>query len=313
MSTADPKSIVGLEGLIAAGVALEKVATGATWSEGPLWIPERNALRWSDIPGNRILEYSTGTGDVTVYQTEVEFTNGRTRDHDGSVIQCSHGRRHIERDRDGVVTVIVDQWQGARFNSPNDVIVKSDGSIWFTDPPYGIRVVVEGHPGEREYGDCYVFRHDVQTGETHPVILDIEEPNGLAFSPDETILYVADTSVLLREDGTGNHHIRAYDVQDNQCKNGRVFAEIEKGVSDGFRVDLNGNVWTSSLDAVLVYDPSGQLLGRIPVPEKVANICFGGPDGSDLYIAASTSIYRVKTLTRDAAVGLIEVLDVTTL
>jgi gluconolactonase len=198
--------------------------------------------------------------------------------------------------------VLVDHYGAARLNSPNDVVVASDGAIWFTDPPYGIVQPAEGHPGEREYDDCYVFRFDPATGELTPVVIDMEEPNGLAFSPDESLLYVADTSAALRTDGGGNHWIRVYDVQDGRrCKNGRVFAEVNPGVADGFRVDVHGNVWTSSADSVQVYAPDGELLGKIPVPETVGNLCFGGPARDTLFIAATTSLYRLRTRTRGAA------------
>ncbi|SMG41138.1 SMP-30/gluconolactonase/LRE family protein [Agreia pratensis] len=290
----------GLSGLIPTGAELAVLATGATWSEGPVWMPSTQSVRWSDIPGNRILEYSAVNRSVSVYASDVEFTNGRTLDHDGSVIQCSHGRRRIERDRDGVVTPIVDSYNGVRLNSPNDVVVAADGSIWFSDPPYGIVVSIEGHPGEREYGDNFVFRHDVDTGDTRPVVIDVEEPNGLAFSPDGSILYVSDTSAALRTDG-GNHHIRAYDVDGTRCKNGRIFAVIGDGISDGFRVDIEGNVWTSTASGVSVYSPDGRSLGHIAVPEVVSNLCFGGPDGTTLFITASTSLYSIATSTRDAA------------
>lgn len=294
-----------IDGLIAADAALVVRATGATWSEGAVWLPKSRSVRWSDIPGDRILEYSTVDESLSVYATEVEFTNGRTLDLDGSVIQCSHGLRRIERDVDGVVTAIVDSYNGARLNSPNDVVVASDGTIWFSDPPYGIIVAIEGHPGVREYGDHFVFRHDPKTGETRAAVIDIEEPNGLAFSPDETLLYVSDTSAATHTDGGGNHHIRVYDVDiaSGRVKNGRVFAVIEEGLSDGFRVDVDGNVWTSSGTGVLVYSPSGELLGMIPVPEKVANLCFGGVDGTELFIVATTSLYSIPTLTRDAAIA----------
>jgi gluconolactonase len=293
-------AIVGLGGLVDPDAVVTRLATGGVWVEGAVWIPARRSVRWSDIPGNRILEYSLESEAMTVYQTDVEFTNGRTLDHDGSVIQCSHGRRQVERDVDGVVTPIVSSWNGVRFNSPNDVVVASDGSIWFTDPDYGITVAAEGHPGELEYGDHYVFRHDPASGETTPVIMDMEEPNGLAFSPDGQTLYVSDTSAAGRSDGLGNHHIRAYDVRNGLCKNGRVFAVIEPGLSDGIRVDVAGNVWTSSANGIHVYDPSGAGLGFIPVPEVVANLCFGGDDGTDLFIVATTSLYHVPTLTSQA-------------
>jgi gluconolactonase len=289
----------GLDHLIPSTARLVKLATGATWSEGPVWIPESQTVRWSDIPGNRILQYSTLDGSTSEYATNAEFTNGRTLDHDGSVIQCSHGNRRVERDRDGVVTSLVDSYNGVRLNSPNDVVVAPDGSIWFTDPPYGITVAVEGHPGEREYGDCYVFRYDPESGQLRPGVIDMFHPNGLAFSPDGSILYVSDTDDAARNNG--NDHIRAYDVIDGRCKNGRGFASVDDGVSDGFRVDVHGNVWTSAGDGVHVFDASGTWLGRIAVPEKVANVCFGGPDGTDLFIAASTSVYGIATTTTDAA------------
>jgi len=289
----------GLDGLVPESATLVALATGATWSEGPVWMPQSQTVRWSDIPGNRILEYSTIDGSTSVYATDVEFTNGRTLDRDGTVIQCSHGRRRVERDDNGVVTGLVDSYNGVRLNSPNDVVVGSDGSIWFTDPPYGITVAVEGHPGEREYGECYVFRFDPGSRELHPVITDMAEPNGLAFSPDGAILYVSDTADGSRRNGS--EHIRAYDVVDGRCTNGRGFVSVDTGVSDGFRVDVDGNVWTSAGDGVHVYDPSGRWLGRIAVPETVANVCFGGSNGDDLFIAASTSLYGIRTSTRDAA------------
>lgn len=287
--------------LVPAGAALRQVATGATWSEGPVWLPAPEVLRWSDIPANRILELDPATGRTSVHRTDVEFTNGRTLDLDGAVVQCSHGRRSVEREVDGVVTTLVDSWQGRRLNSPNDVVVASDGAVWFTDPPYGIVQAHEGHLGEREYGANHVFRLDPGTGELRAVITDMEEPNGLAFSPDESLLYVSDTSAALRTDGTGNHHIRVYDVTpDATCENGRVFRVIENGLSDGFRVDEAGRVWTSAGPVVLVLAPDGELLATIDVPETVGNLCFGGPEGTDLFIAASTSIYHLPTLTRDA-------------
>jgi gluconolactonase len=293
--------VENLEGLVPAGAQLRRLATGATWSEGALWLADRNAVRWSDIPANRILEYSFAAGSVATYRDNVEFTNGRTLDLEGAVVQCSHGLRRVEKDVDGVVSVIVDSYDGHRFNSPNDVIVASDGTIWFTDPPYGIAESArEGHPGTREYGDCFVFRHDTRSGETTAVILDVEEPNGLAFSPDETLLYVSDTSGAA-DPTRGNRHIRVYDVVDGRCKNGRVFTVIDEGVSDGFRVDEHGNLWTSSAIGVQVFSAAGIRLGTIPVPEVVANVCFGGFSGTDLFIVATTSLYMIETLAHDAA------------
>jgi gluconolactonase len=282
--------------LVRPGTAVEWLGGDAVWSEGPLWLPQDDAVIWSDIPGNRILRWSEATGEVSVERTDVEFTNGRTLDLQGRVVACSHGRRAVERtEHDGTTHVLVDRYGAARLNSPNDVVVASDGTIWFTDPPYGIVKPEEGHPGEREYSDHYVFRFDPATAELAPVILDVEEPNGLAFSPDERLLYVSDTSVALR--GDGNHCIRVYDVIDRRrCKNGRVFATISPGLADGFRIDRHGNVWTSSEDSVQVYAPEGTRLGRVPVPERVGNLCFGGAEGNIIYIAATTGLYRLPTL-----------------
>jgi gluconolactonase len=288
-----------LSDLLPHGTDLDKVFTGAIWSEGPCWIPSRKSLRWSDIPNNRILEYFPETRETKTYKSDVEFTNGRTLDLDGTVLQCSHGLRHIERDTDGVVTTVIGKYDGVRFNSPNDIVVSRDGVIWFTDPPYGIIVEIEGHPGVKEYEDCFVFAFDPKTQKLRPVVTDVEEPNGLAFSPDESILYVADTSVLFKT--TGNHHIRAYDMQDGRAKNGRTLIDIKEGVIDGFRVDKKGNLWCSSEIGVQIFTPAGIHIGTIPTPEKVGNLAFGGDDGTDLFIAANTSLYHIKTSTQDAA------------
>jgi gluconolactonase len=294
-------AVVDKAGVIPIGVELIRVVTGARWSEGPVWLPDRAVLRWSDIPLNRILEVDPNVGELIVHRRDVEFTNGRTLDLEGRVIQCSHGRRAIEREVDGEVETLVDSFSGVRLNSPNDVIVASDGAIWFTDPPYGIMQAHEGHLGEREYGGNFVFRFDPPTGAITPAITDMDEPNGLAFSPDQTILYVADSAATLRG-GAGNHHVVAYDVSvDFTCSNPRVFAEIEPGVPDGLRVDIEGRLWISSSDSVQVFLPTGERIARIPVPERVGNLCFGGPDGSILFIAAGTSIYSIPTSTRQAA------------
>jgi gluconolactonase len=201
----------------------------------------------------------------------------------------------------------VADWAGTAFNSPNDVVVKRDGTIWFTDPSYGIRKPGEGHPGDLEYGDHYVFRFDPRDATVTPVVIDVEMPNGLAFSPDESLLYVADSGIS-PPDGVrdptrpGGHSIHCYDVFDGRrCKNGREFVEVSPGLPDGFRVDGTGNVWTSSLDAVQVFSPAGELVERVPVPEKIGNLCFGGVDGRTLYITATTSLYRIRTTVRDAA------------
>lgn len=275
--------------------SLERLWTGATWSEGPAWIPTTARLRWSDVVGNRILEYDAATGEVSEYARAVEYVNGRTLDLAGDVVQCSHGLRRVERDAGGLVTSIVDRFEGRRFNSPNDIVVGSDGALWFTDPPYGLGADGrEGHPGEQEYGGCFVFRFDERTGELRAEITDMVHPNGLAFSPDESLLYVADTS--------GPLDIRVYDVVDGRVAagSGRSFAAVRPGASDGFRVDVDGRVWTSSGDSVQVLGTDGAVLAKFPVPETVANVCFGGVDGHDLYITATTSLYRLRTTTTGA-------------
>lgn len=299
--------------LLPEGTQVTRLAEGATWAEGPVWIPARQAVRFSDIPGNRILEYSERTGELTVFAEQVEYTNGRTLDLDGSVIECSHGRRAVQRDRavgpgaEHEPQVVVDRFGAHRLNSPNDVVVASDGAIWFTDPSYGIMRPEEGHAGEEEYGDRYVFRLDPVTGELMPVVIDVEAPNGLAFSPDESLLYVADSSVSPADRETPNparprgHAIHVYDVVEGRhAKNGRIFVEVSPGLPDGIRVDEHGNVWSSSLTGVQVFAPDGTRVLDIPVPEKVGNLCFGGEDGRTLYIVATTSLYSIRTATRDA-------------
>jgi gluconolactonase len=273
---------------------LEHLWTGAEWSEGPVWVPGSQTVRFSDAINNRILQFDPATGVGSVYDDAAEYSNGHTLDLDGQVLQCSQGRRGIERDVDGAVTTIVDRWTppgsnaAVRFNSPNDIVVKSDGSIWFTDPPYGIRPGTnEGREAPQEYDGCYLFRY--QDGGVEPVVTHLVHPNGLAFSPDESILYIADT-------GTERNLLYAW--QDGET---RLFKDFEQGPCDGFRVDTEGRIWSSAGDHVVVLAPDGTELLDVPVPERVSNVCFGGPDGSDLYITASSSLYRLRTTTTDAA------------
>lgn len=285
---------------------VERLCTGAAWSEGPAWLATTGELLWSDIPNNRILSWHAERG-LRVWQDRVEFTNGHALESNGSLLHCSHGRRAIVRTRFDAHgrplgdDIVVDRYQGRRLNSPNDVVVKRDGSIWFTDPPYGIVSDHEGHRGESELGRCHVFRFDPATGALRIASDFMQEPNGLAFSPDESVLYVSDTSAALRKDGGGHHHIVRFDVLGGQdLANPSVFAVIEPGLADGFRVDINGFLYTSSADSVQIYHPDGSRIGLIPVPEKVGNLVFGGPKGDELFICASTSLYRVRLNTRGA-------------
>jgi len=304
--------------------ALERLATGAVWSEGPVWIAESAEVLWSDIPNNRMLAWHARHG-LRVWREHSEFTNGHVREWAagsgaaigpgaaprGALLHCSHGQRAIVRTRLdaqgrplGADEIVVDRYQGRRLNSPNDIIVKRDGTIWFTDPPYGILSDREGHQAQSELGDCYVFRFDPEVegvGALRVVSDFVEEPNGLAFSPDERLLYVSDTSAALRPDGSGHHHIVAFDVVGGQdLANPRVFAVVNPGLADGFRVDVHGFVYTSSEDSVQVYHPDGTRIGRIAVPEKVGNLVFGGEAGNELFICASTSLYRIVLATRGA-------------
>ena len=293
-------------GLVPAGAALERLCTGAQWGEGPVWLHEDASVLWSDIPNNRILRWNEADG-MTVWRDNAEFTNGHVREQDGSILHCSHGLRAIVRTRFGaglsnpLDEIVVDRYMGKRLNSPNDVVVKRDGTIWFSDPPYGIVSDREGHRAESELGDNYVFRFDPRTRELTIATDFVEEPNGLAFSPDETVLYVSDTSAALRSDGGGHHHIVAFDVVDGcTLHHPRIAAVVTPGLADGFRVDENGWIFTSSADSVQVYHPDGTRLARIGVPEKVANLTFGGANGNVLYICASSSLYRIRLNTRGA-------------
>jgi gluconolactonase len=288
-------------GLFAGAPQLERLCTGAVWSEGPVWMAEDDSVLWSDIPNNRMLRWSSRDG-MSVWREGVEFTNGHTRDLNGDLLHCSHGRRAIVRTRfvpgriDAAASdeIVVDRYLGKRLNSPNDLVVKSDGTIWFSDPPYGILSNHEGHQAESELGRHHVFCFDPASGNLSIATSDIDDPNGLAFSPDESLLYVSDTSAA-RLSETGHHHIKVFDVVGGrELRNGRVFAVIEPGLPDGFRIDLQGWVYTSSEDSVQVFHPDGTLLAKIPVPEKVGNLTFGGAARNQLYICASTSLYRIQ-------------------
>ncbi|MDP9493634.1 MAG: SMP-30/gluconolactonase/LRE family protein [Actinomycetota bacterium] len=287
------------EELIDPTTSIDRLGGDCVWAEGPAWLPDRKAVIWSDIPNNRIMRWTEDNG-VEVDSIEVEYTNGRTLDLEGRQVVCSHGHRRIERiEHDGTVTALASHYEGRRLNSPNDVVVKSDGSIWFTDPPYGILSDREGHAAEPELPGCYVFRLDPES-ETLTIVTDLlVYPNGLAFSLDESILYVSDTSGS--DDPEGNHHIMAFDVLDGRTvANPRIFAEVRPGISDGFRVDRTGHIFTSAGDGVHVLTPDGRRIGKIPVPEVTSNCVFGGPDGTELFMTATSSLYRVRTKTTGA-------------
>ncbi len=285
------------------GASLERLYTGAAWSEGPVWLHEDDSVLWSDIPNNRMLRWSEQDG-MTVWRDDAEFTNGHTRDLNGDLLHCSHGLRAIVRTPmvDGKISdttadkIVIDTYQGKRLNSPNDIVVKRDGTIWFTDPPYGILSDREGYKAASEQVANHVFCFDSISQTLTAATASVREPNGLAFSPDESLLYVSDTSAAL--DVNGNHHVVKFDVVANVLSNPCVFAVISPGLPDGIRVDKQGWVYTSSLDSVQVYHPDGTLLGKIHVPEKVGNLCFGGRNCNQLLIAASTSLYRITLQTQ---------------
>ncbi|MFO1122549.1 MAG: SMP-30/gluconolactonase/LRE family protein [Hyphomicrobiales bacterium] len=282
------------------GAALVKLATGFKWAEGPVWFGEFNELRFSDIPNNRMMRWSPITG-LSTFRQPSQRTNGHTRDLEGNLISCEHGGRCVSRTTlDGRYEAIVTHWNGKRLNSPNDVVVKSDGTIWFTDPPYGIISDHEGIRAESEIGSNNVYRFDPKTGSVDVVADDFDRPNGLAFSPDEKELYIADSGYA-RGDGFGfeegrPHHVRALKVVDGRKLTGnRVLADIQPKVPDGLRVDTEGLIWISAGDGIHCYTPGGERLGRILVPEDVANLTFGGFGKSRMFITANSSLYAIET------------------
>jgi len=280
---------------------VEELYDGCRWAEGPVWFNEHSTLVWSDIPNRRLLRWIEGEG-VSVFRAQSNYTNGNTRDRQGRLISCEHGGRRVTRtEADGTITVIADSYGGRKLNSPNDVVVKSDGTIWFTDPNYGIMSDYEGYKSDMEQDGCYVYCVNPETGDIKIVADDFVKPNGLAFSEDEKILYIADSG--RSHDPDGPHHIRALDVaDDNTLSNSRVFCEVDPGLPDGFRVDVQGNVWTSCGDGVLCFAKDGTPLGKIKIPQLVANITFGGPKRNRLFIAANKSMYAVYVATTGAQV-----------
>jgi len=271
---------------------VRRVFEGTLWAEGPVYFPLTDTVIWSDIPNDRMMQYVEGIG-ARVFRHPANNSNGNTRDREGRLVTCEHLTRRVTRtEHDGSITVLADRQAGKRLNSPNDVVVKSDGSIWFTDPPYGILADYEGARSAMEQAGCFVYRLDPRSGALEVVIDDMHRPNGLAFAPDESKLYVSDTIWAHERDKP--RHIKVYDVADGRrCRNGREFVAMTAGVADGLRLDVDGNVWTSAGDGVHCYDAGGTLLGKIRLPEPVANLTFGGPRRNRLFICATTSLYAV--------------------
>lgn len=273
---------------------VERLATGCRWAEGPVWFGDGRYLLWSDIPNNRVMRWDEATGQVGEFRKPSTYANGATRDRQGRLVHCEHGGRRITRtEYDGTITVVMDRFEGKRLNSPNDVIVSSDGAIWFTDPVFGISGNYEGYKAEPELPQ-YVYRIDGQTGEATVVADDVLGPNGLCFSPDESILYIVESR------GEPTRKILAYDVVDGvKLTNKRIHIDAGPGTPDGMRCDVDGNLWCGwgmgdpALDGVMIYADDGDLIGRIALPERCANVCFGGRANSRLFMAASHSVYAL--------------------
>jgi gluconolactonase len=266
---------------------IQRLHTGCRWTEGPAYFPAGRYLVFSDIPNDRMLRYDETTGAVGVFRAPAGYTNGHTVDRQGRLISCEQGPRRVTRtEPDGSVTVLADRVDGKRFNSPNDVVERADGSIWFTDPSYGIDSDYEGHQAPSEIGACHVYRIAPDTGEVRVVADDFDRPNGLAFSLDERQLYIADTRLK---------HIRRFDVsEDGTLSGGDVFATCDAGTFDGLRLDADGRIWAAAHDGVHCFHPDGTLLGKLRVPEIVANLTFGGPKRNDMFITASSSLYTLR-------------------
>jgi gluconolactonase len=267
----------------------ERLHTGSRWTEGPAYFAAGRYLVWSDIPSDRMLRWDETTGAVGVFREPSGHTNGHTVDRRGRLLSCEHGARRVTRTEvDGSITVIADRYDGKRLNSPNDLVEHSDGSVWFTDPAYGIDSDYEGHRAESEIGGCHVYRADPATGEVRLVAGDFVRPNGLAFSADERRRYIVDTE-------TQPSHIRVFGVTaEGPLTGGEIFGTCDAGVFDGVRIDDAGRVWVAAGDGLHCFDPDGTLIGKLHVPEVVSNLTFGGPKGNQLFITATSSVYTLR-------------------
>jgi gluconolactonase len=286
--------------LVQPNAPLQRLTDECLWAEGPVYFPATDLLIWSDIPNNRMLRWAPGMG-VGVYRSNSNYSNGNTRDREGRLVSCEHGSRQVTRtEHDGSVVVLASHFEGQRLNSPNDLVVDSHGTIWFTDPDYGILSDYEGFRAPSEISSCNVYRVSPDDGRVRLVANDFVKPHGLAFSADETRLYIADSGAS--HDVHGPRHIRVFDVASGGALcNARMFVEMESGVPDGLRTDEHGNVWTSAEDGVHCYAPDGTLLGKILIPEAVANLTFGGVKRNRLFITASSSVYALHVSVRGAA------------
>ncbi|ALR78592.1 SMP-30/gluconolactonase/LRE family protein [[Enterobacter] lignolyticus] len=271
---------------------VERLCSPAIWAEGPVWVPAQQCVIFSDVKGNRMFRWDDREG-VSLFRAESHYANGNALDSEGRLITCEHGRRGISRTAtDGTHRMLVSRIDGRHFNSPNDVAVRADGSIWFTDPPYGITGNEEGYRAESQVVGCWVYRYDERRDRVAIAISDTQRPNGLAFSPDDQWLYVADMSVI-DFPTQGRRELRAYRLNGEKAAFSHVIAQVEPGIPDGFCVDSAGHIYCSCDDGVIVFSPQGERLEHIPVPERVSNCTFGGPDGNTLFITATTSLYRV--------------------
>jgi gluconolactonase len=281
--------------------AVERLTTGQRWNEGPVWWGDARCLLWSDIPNNRIMRWDEATGAVSEFRRPANYANGNARDRQGRLLTCEHLTRRVTRtEYDGSITVLASQYEGKPLNSPNDIVCKSDGSIWFSDPPFGILHHYEGSAAKPEL-PTNVYRIDPKSGKLAVVLGDLNRPNGLCFSPDESKLYIGENGVTPRL-------IHVYDVVGgSKLANKKQFLDCGEGTVDGFRCDIDGNLWCGwgmgkdELDGVMVYNPAGKAIGRIQLPERCANLCFGGIARNRLFMASSQSIYALYVATQGVA------------